>query len=69
MKFLPFKTKINCERCVRYFIPYMEDKNEIKFWDVVIDVPDKTLEVEADFSEEEVLAAVGKGGFDIKKIS
>jgi hypothetical protein len=47
----------------------MEDINGIKYWDVLIDDPDKILEVEGDFSEEEVVAAVEKGGFDIKKIS
>lgn len=69
MKFLQFKTNINCERCVRYLIPYMEDIDGINYWEVLIDDPDKTLEVEGDFSEEEVIAAVAKGGFDIKKMS
>lgn len=69
MKFSRFKTNINCERCVRYLIPYMEEINDIQHWDVIIDDPDKALEVEGDFSEEEVVAAVEKGGFDIEKIN
>lgn len=47
----------------------MGDVDGIKYWDVFIDNPDKILEVEGDFSEEEVMAAVKKGGFTIEKIS
>jgi len=69
MKLIKFKTNINCEPCVRYLIPYMEDIDGIKYWDVLIDNPDKILEVEGDFLEEEVMAAIQKGGFTIEKIS
>ncbi|MDT0691629.1 hypothetical protein RM549_17690 [Salegentibacter sp. F188] len=47
----------------------MEDIDGIKYWDVLIDNPDKILEVEGDFLEEEVMAAIQKGGFTIEKIS
>lgn len=66
MKFSRFKTNINCERCVRYLIPYMEEINDVEYKNAIIDDPDKTLKVEGDFSEEEVITAVEKGGFDIK---
>lgn len=66
MKALQFKININRECCVSALIPYMADIKGIRYWDVVLD--DKILEVEGDVSEQEIIYAVTRAGYKIKKL-
>lgn len=68
MKALQFKVNIKRECCVIALIPYMADIKGIKYGDVVLDDPDKILKVEGDVSEQEIIDAVIRSGYKIKKI-
>ncbi|NLN32952.1 MAG: heavy-metal-associated domain-containing protein [Flavobacteriaceae bacterium] len=66
MKTYKFKTNINCSGCVAGVTPFLNKLEGIN-WKVDIDNPEKTLTVEGEeISEEEILKAVKKAGFEIE---
>lgn len=68
MKTYKFKTNINCNGCVAGVTPFLNKVEGIN-WKVDIDNPDKTLTVETEnASEEEIVKAVKKAGFEIETI-
>lgn len=65
MQTLKFKTNINCGGCVAGVTPFL-NKIEGIDWKVDTENPDKILSVESeDVSEEEIIKAVKKAGFEI----
>ena len=69
MKELKFKTNIDCGGCVKAVTPFLNSVQEIKTWKVDTSEADKLLTVETSGSEEEVIEAVKKAGFNIEKIA
>ena len=68
MKTFKFKTNINCGGCVSRVTPFL-NQLEIKNWEVDTDNPDKILKVETEtLSEEEIMRAVKKAGFEIEVV-
>ncbi len=68
MKIYKFKTNINCEGCVGGVTPFL-NKLENTEWEVDIENSDKILTVKTqDKSEEDIVKAVKKAGFEIEKI-
>lgn len=67
MKTLKFKTNINCNNCIRSVTPFLNQVDSIDDWKVNIDDPAKILTVESDNgSEDDVIVAVKKAGFEIQ---
>lgn len=68
MKTYKFKTNINCGGCVSGVTPFLDKLEEID-WEVDIDHSDKILTVKSkETSEEAIIKAVKKAGFEIEKI-
>ena len=68
MKTLKFKTNINCNNCIRSVTPFLNEVDSIEEWKVDIENEDKILTVESeDGSENDVVEAVKKAGFEIAK--
>lgn len=68
MKIYKFKTNINCEGCVGGVTPFL-NKLENTEWEVDIENSDKILTVKTqEKSEEDIVKAVKKAGFEIEKI-
>jgi len=68
MKTYKFKTNINCGGCVSGVTPFL-NKLENTNWKVDTENPDKILTVETEtVSEEEILKAVKKAGFEIEAV-
>lgn len=64
---LKFKTNINCNNCIRSVTPFLNSVDSIEVWSVDIDNPEKILSVDMEGgSEDEVIQAVVKAGFEIK---
>jgi copper chaperone len=68
MKTLKFKTNINCNNCIRSVTPFLNDVDSIDEWSVDINNENKILTIESDNgSEDDVVEAVKKAGFEISK--
>lgn len=70
MESVKFKTNINCGNCIKSVTPHLNDLEDVDYWKVDTDNPDKILEVTFDekANESEVIKAVQKAGFNIEKI-
>ncbi len=63
-----FKTNINCGGCIAGVTPFLNKLENIN-WNVDIENPDKILTVETEtVSEEEIIQAVKKAGFEIETV-
>lgn len=59
-----FKTNINCSGCVAAVTPFLNEKDEIKSWEVNTANPDKILTVETEaLTAEEVSELVRRAGY------
>jgi len=68
MKKAIFKTNINCGNCINSVTPFLNNLDNIDFWKVDTENPDKILEVVLDDENEStVIEAVTKAGFKIEK--
>ncbi|MGM5629778.1 heavy-metal-associated domain-containing protein [Apibacter raozihei] len=64
-----FKTNIDCGGCVNAVTNYLNDVKGILRWSVDTSIPEKILTVESDTAtDEEIINAVKKAGFNIEKI-
>lgn len=64
MKTLKFKTNLNCSKCVAGVTPFLNKVEDIN-WKVDTENLDKILTVEtSNASEEEIIRAVKKAGFN-----
>ncbi len=69
METLKFKTNINCGNCIKSVTPFLNELDEVEYWKVDTENPDKVLEVKAENGNEEiVVGAVKEAGFEIEKI-
>ncbi|TWP27307.1 heavy-metal-associated domain-containing protein [Apibacter muscae] len=69
MSTLKFKTNIDCGGCVKAVTPSLSKVEGITKWEVDTTNPEKILTVEGSNEiEEEVVKAVKKAGFTIKKM-
>lgn len=69
MEQLKFKTSIKCTGCLNKVTPQLNNTHGIENWEVDLKNPDKVLTVNAqDASEEDVVKAVKKVGFEIERI-
>lgn len=69
MEQLKFKTSIKCTGCLDKVTPQLNNTHGIENWEVDLKNPDKVLTVNAqDASEEDVVKAVKKVGFEIERI-
>ncbi|GGX23115.1 heavy-metal-associated domain-containing protein [Aquimarina muelleri] len=69
MKNLKFKTNINCAGCLSKVAPQLNNEKGIEKWDVDLESPEKFLTVKSNSaSEEDILNAVKKVGFNIEKV-
>ncbi|MDR3287657.1 MAG: cation transporter [Prevotellaceae bacterium] len=69
MKELKFKTSIDCGGCVNAVTPFLNKVENIKNWKADTLHPDKILTVETDGTEEEIVNAVKKAGFNIEAVA
>ncbi|MDX2361360.1 MAG: hypothetical protein QNK23_11175 [Crocinitomicaceae bacterium] len=68
-KTLRFKTTINCNSCIQSVSPFLNDLDNVDYWKVDTDNPDKILEVVIDDEDEDVvIEAVKKAGYEIEKV-
>jgi len=69
MEQLKFKTSIKCTGCLNKVTPQLNNTHGIENWEVDLKNPDKVLTVNAqNASEEDVVKAVKKVGFEIERI-
>lgn len=69
MENLKFKTNINCTGCLSKVSPQLNNEKGIEEWDVELDNSQKILTVKSNFaSEEDIISAVKKVGFNIERI-
>lgn len=65
-----FKTNINCRGCVAQVTPELNAAEGVCHWDVDLQSKDRILSVHSDgITEEEVMKAVRKAGFDIELLT
>ncbi|MFC6999056.1 heavy-metal-associated domain-containing protein [Rufibacter roseus] len=64
MSTLKFKTNIKCGGCISAVTPTLDNTSGIEKWGVDTANPDKILTVEGDISEEKVVEAVNKAGYN-----
>ena len=69
METLKFKTNINCGNCIKSVTPFLNELDEVEFWKVDTENPDKVLEVKIEVGNEKmVVEAVKEAGFKIEKM-
>ncbi|SNR83970.1 heavy-metal-associated domain-containing protein [Lutibacter flavus] len=69
MENLKFKTNINCTGCLSKVSPQLNNEKGIEEWDVDLNNSQKILTVKSNSaSEEDVVSAVKKVGFNIERI-
>jgi copper chaperone len=69
MKRIIFKTNLHCGNCINAITPFLNELDNVDFWQVDLENPNKTLTVELDDEDEaSVMAAVQKAGYQIEKI-
>jgi len=69
MEEMKFKTTIKCTGCLDKVTPHLNETQGIDDWEVDLKNPDKVLTVKVqNASEEDVVKAVKKVGFEIERI-
>ena len=64
MNTLKFKTNVRCDNCVAKIKPYLDEKSNIKKWEVDLTIPERILTVEGDeVKPVEVKEALSKAGY------
>ena len=64
MNTLKFKTNVRCDNCKAKIKPFLDDKSNIKKWDVDLTIPERILTVEGeDVTPDEVKDALSKAGY------
>ena len=63
-----FKTNLKCGGCVAAVKPYMDQLVGADNWNVDLEKPEKTLEVNTEVKEDEVSAAFEKAGYKAEKV-
>lgn len=62
-----FKTNINCGSCIKSVTPFLNELDNLEFWKVDTENPDKILTVQLeDTNVESVLNAISKAGYSIE---
>lgn len=70
MENLKFKTNINCTGCLSKVSPQLNNEKGIEEWDVDLNNSQKILTVKSNStSEEDIVSAVKKVGFNIERIA
>jgi len=66
---IKFKTNINCTGCLSKVSPQLNNEKGIEEWDVDLNNSQKILTVKSNStSEEDIVSAVKKVGFNIERI-
>ena len=68
MKTMRFKTSAKCGGCVAKIDAALEGRLPDGSWSIDLSSPDKVLTVEADVTEDEIIALVKSAGFKAEKI-
>lgn len=69
MKRITFKTNLHCGNCINAITPFLNELDNVDFWQVDLAQPNKTLTVELDDDDaDSVIAAVSKAGYLIEKL-
>jgi len=68
METIKFKTNIKCTGCLAQVGPALNETAGENQWKVDLDSSDKTLTVEGDIKESEIIAAVKKAGYTAERI-
>jgi len=68
METLKFKTNIKCRGCLAQVGPALNETAGENHWKVDLDSSDKTLIVEGDLKEAEIIAAVTRAGYTAVRI-
>ena len=68
MKTMRFKTSAKCGGCVAKIDAAFEGRLPDGSWSIDLSSPDKVLTVEADVTEDEIIALVKSAGFKAEKI-
>ena len=66
---IKFKTNIKCTGCLDKLAPQLNDTHGIENWELDLKNPDKVLNVNShNASEEDIIKAIKKVGFEVEKI-
>jgi len=68
METIKFRTSIKCTGCLAKVSPELNELAGEDNWKVDLDSSDKTLVVQGDFSETEIISSVKKAGFTAERI-
>jgi copper chaperone CopZ len=69
MNILKFKTNVRCDNCKAKIKPFLDEKTNIKKWDVDLTVPERILTVEGEeVKPDEVKDALSKAGYTAETI-
>ena len=68
METIKFKTNIKCTGCLAQVGPALNETAGENNWQVDLNSSDKTLTVQGDLQEAEIIAAVKKAGYAAEKI-
>lgn len=68
METIKFKTNIKCTGCLAQVGPVLNETAGQNQWNVDLNSSDKTLTVESDLNEDEIIQAVKKAGYSAEKI-
>ncbi|MCG1036138.1 heavy-metal-associated domain-containing protein [Polaribacter sargassicola] len=64
-----YKTNIHCNSCIKSITPVLNNLDNVDFWKVDLEHPDKILEVTLDdHKKEDILNAVSNAGFKITEM-
>jgi len=68
METIKFKTNIKCTGCLAQVGPSLNETVGENNWQVDLSSAEKTLSVQGDLTENEIIAAVEEAGFTAEKI-
>ncbi len=69
MKYLKFKTNINCSGCIAKVTPFLDSEKGINDWELDTQNPEKILTVETEsLNADQVKDIVKKVGFSIEEL-
>ena len=68
METLKFKTNIKCGACVETVTPFLSNDQEIASWNVDLQSPQRTLNVETSHSAEEISQLLERAGYKAEKL-
>lgn len=65
MRVVTFKTNIKCNNCLEKVRPFLEQKKEIKDWNINLSDPERTLSVTTEnLTDQQIIELIKEAGFE-----